>query len=45
MNHKNISIVKSIVRVVGFSTLVINIEAGVGLLILAELFGIIEEMV
>jgi len=43
MNHKNISIAKSIVRVIGFLFLVIDVGIAVGILITAELLGIIEE--
>ena len=43
--HAIISFIKSGVRIVGFGFLPFNIMAATGLLVAAELIGIIEEMV
>ena len=43
--HAIISFIKSSVRIIGFGFLPFNIMAATGLLVVAELIGIIEEMV
>lgn len=45
LNHFNVSIVKSILRIVGYGCLLIYIPTAVVLLILSELLGILEEIV
>jgi hypothetical protein len=48
-NHFKISIVKSVLRLVGCSIIIVlgadGLRTGVGLLALAEVFGIVEELV
>lgn len=44
MTHKTISLIKSIVRIIGLISLFKNIEIGIILLIIAEVIGIIEEL-
>jgi hypothetical protein len=41
--HTNMSIIKSIVRIAGFVLLLKFVAFAVGMLILAELIGVIEE--
>ena len=43
--HFWISIIKSIIRIVGFIFLMINLPVGAIILIVAEAFGIAEELV
>ena len=43
--HRNISFIKSGIRILGFIVLVFNIYVPAVLLIAAEVVGIIEEMV
>lgn len=43
--HKQISFLKSAVRILGYSVLPLNIENAVILLIVSEAIGIIEELV
>jgi hypothetical protein len=43
--HFFVSVTKSILRVVGFSFLLSSITIGVGVLVIAELISIIEELV
>tara|TARA_B100001113_G_scaffold340405_1_gene324570 strand:- start:433 stop:591 length:159 start_codon:yes stop_codon:yes gene_type:complete len=46
MNHFNVSITKSVIRILGCVTLAYgNLAAAGGLLIAAELLGIVEEFV
>ncbi len=42
--HTVISFVKSFVRIVGFGMLLVNIEVGVIILIIAEVIGVFEEI-
>lgn len=42
--HFKISLIKSLIRIVGFTTLLNSIIMGVSILIIAELIGIIEEL-
>lgn len=42
--HNKVSIIKSGIRVVGYVCLPINIFAGAGVLILAEVLGVLEEL-
>ena len=43
--HFFVSVTKSILRIVGFSSLLSSITIGVGVLVIAELISIIEELV
>jgi hypothetical protein len=43
--HRNISFLKSTVRISGYGALMYSIGLGVFILILSELIGIIEELV
>ena len=43
--HKQISFIKSIIRIVGFCMLPVHIETGAALLVIAEFAGIWEETV
>ena len=43
--HQIISFIKSGIRLVGYGLLLYSVPIGVGLLILSELIGIIEELV
>jgi hypothetical protein len=43
--HQIISFIKSGIRLVGYGLLLYNLEFAVGVLILSELIGIIEELV
>ena len=43
--HQIISFVKSGVRILGYSFLIINLPVAVGVLIFSEIIGIIEELV
>jgi len=43
--HKIISFVKSAIRLIGYATILINIPAAVGILVLSEIIGIVEELV
>ena len=43
--HQVISFIKSGVRILGYGLLLINLPAAVGVLILSEVIGIIEELV
>jgi len=51
MNHPNakrhlqISLFKSIIRIVGYILLVVDIEIAVSVLVASEVIGIIEELV
>ena len=40
-----VSFVKSAIRLVGYTLLLVNLEVAVGVLILSEVIGIIEELV
>jgi hypothetical protein len=42
--HAKISFLKSLTRIVGYLTLLIQPVTGVGLLIFAEILGIVEEL-
>ncbi len=43
--HKAISIVKSLVRIIGFSFLPFSVTVAAVILVIAELIGIVEELV
>ena len=43
--HKTISIVKSLVRIIGFGFLPFSISLSAAVLVVAELIGIVEELV
>ena len=43
--HFWISIIKSTIRIIGFGLLIVNIKIAALVLIFAEIFGIIEELV
>ena len=45
LNHFNVSIVKSIMRISGYSLILLDITTAVIMLILSEVLGIIEEIV
>ena len=45
LNHFNVSMVKSILRILGYGLLLLNITAAVIVLILSEVLGIVEEIV
>jgi hypothetical protein len=45
LNHFNVSIVKSILRIIGYGYLLVNMTTAVILLIVSELLGIVEEVV
>ena len=42
--HFRMSLIKSIVRIIGFTAILFNITVGVLVLILAEIIGIVEEL-
>ena len=43
--HQFISFVKSTIRIIGYGLLVVNVPTAVGVLILSEAVGVIEELV
>ena len=43
--HQLISFTKSAIRIIGYGLLVVNVPAAVGVLILSEAVGVIEELV
>ena len=43
--HKIISLIKSLIRIAGYTLLLINLPIAVGVLILSEVLGIIEELI
>ena len=43
--HQIISFIKSVIRLVGYGLLLYSVPIAVGVLILSELIGIIEELV
>ena len=43
--HRNISFIKSFLRIVGFGALTFSLMTGAVLLIFAEVLGIVEELV
>ena len=43
--HRNISFLKSCIRIIGYVFLVVNLLAAMGFLLLSELLGIAEELV
>lgn len=43
--HQIISFVKSGVRILGYGLLIINLPIAVGVLVLSEIIGIVEELV
>lgn len=43
--HQIISFIKSSVRIFGYVMLVVNIPAAMGILVVSEVIGIIEELV
>ena len=45
LNHFNVSMVKSVLRIVGYGLLLLDITTAVIMLILSEVLGIIEEIV
>ncbi len=45
LNHFNVSMVKSVMRIVGYGLLLLDITTAVIMLILSEVLGIIEEIV
>ena len=45
LNHFNVSMVKSVLRIVGYGLLLLDITTAVFILILSEVLGIIEEIV
>ncbi len=45
LNHFNVSMVKSIMRISGYGLLLLNITTAVIVLILSEVLGIVEEIV
>lgn len=44
MRHQTISFIKSVVRIVGYLALPFSLYAGAGLLVISEVFGVIEEI-
>lgn len=44
-NHLYISLIKSFIRMAGYGLLLINLPLAVGILLLSEFVGIIEELV
>ena len=45
LNHFNVSIIKSIIRLVGYGLLLTNTFIAVIILIISELLGVLEEIV
>jgi len=45
LNHFNVSIIKSIIRLVGYGLLLSNTFIAVIILIISELLGVLEELV
>ena len=45
LNHFNVSIIKSIIRLVGYGLLLTNTFIAVIILIISELLGVLEELV
>ncbi len=45
IKHKNLSLIKSVIRILGYCLIAININLAVIVLIISEVIGIIEEMV
>ena len=45
MNHLNISLIKSALRIIGFIFLINNLMAAVIFLVIAEILGVAEELV
>ena len=45
LNHFNVSMVKSVLRILGYGLLLLDITTAVIMLILSEVLGIIEEIV
>jgi hypothetical protein len=43
--HRNISFVKSCIRIIGYVFLIVDLEVAMGLLLLSETLGIVEELV
>ena len=43
--HRIVSFLKSAVRIAGYGLLMVNIEAAIGVLVLSEIIGIVEELV
>jgi hypothetical protein len=43
--HSRISYIKSAIRIIGFTCLIFDMFIGVLLLIIAEIFGIVEEII
>tara|TARA_Y100001980_G_C14178712_1_gene50695 strand:- start:33 stop:269 length:237 start_codon:yes stop_codon:yes gene_type:complete len=44
-NHKNLSFIKSGIRILGYISFLVSIELAVGVLIVSEVIGILEELV
>ena len=45
LNHFNVSIIKSIIRLVGYGLLLTNTFIAVIILMISELLGVLEELV
>jgi hypothetical protein len=45
MTHKQVSLIKSMIRIVGFTVLGLSLYSGLVILIIAELLGVLEEWV
>lgn len=44
MNHQEISFLKSAIRILGYVFLLFSLEAAVGLLVVSEFLGVVEEI-
>lgn len=44
MSHRNISWVKSVMRIAGYFLLIMNLDLAVLMLVMSEVVGIIEEV-
>jgi len=45
LRHQRVSFIKSGIRIFGYGMLLVNLPLGVGILILSEVVGILEELV
>ena len=43
--HKTVSLVKSTIRMIGYILLIYSIPTSIGVLVLSEVLGVMEEMV
>jgi hypothetical protein len=43
--HRNISFLKSCIRIIGYIFLIVDLKAAMGLLLFSESLGIVEELV